>query len=703
MQLEKNDIIATFNSYIRDRMDFLADLSTATPLMEVTKLLLGEVISGLDRNRIQMNYISGVEKFRYSLQIRDCRDCESKSCYSACDPITVDSGKDIPVSMPNDVMGFHALYIIFENVIRNTAKHGGAKDENQVCFTIEVKPCIEDKTLYEVWLYDDCNKESLLTTEDEKEDYKEITGIDTNEKTKKIDLIVARQNKSINKEILDPETNELRHGAWGMIEMKVAAAYLRKIPVETVDDLEYQVQLDKLDQLYTEHKVNGQDKKIPNILKAVNKDGCLGYVFHIMKPKELLVIDETGNLYKELIKIDNTGKKIKGKNKEGSDKTKLDRLKEYGIWVLNTDEKSPDCLDENGVYPHPFLLVIPNKKGFNVEKYLKNNGLYRGNLPTRILVQGKVPEDGEENAWVAWLDDSYSLTKQLNPESIDSEFKSALEEIWKYWIKHKLDYLEINGLGSWQVDNINPMTVFTDYFNTKVLCSTEPDNPDFNIFLEHHGQNIHKAFNAEQCLFDHFEAYSSVVNRFLEKAKKEKVTNCQLMDGILSNILIIDERIQAIYQEDFRPAGANSFSDMEKRMKAANIHIPKVADIDLNQSSYNPNDDCTLHQIIEDLKSSSSLKKGIDFIIIHLGVIERILEAKNQQKGKSEIKSFIVYLTKISDARVVITSGRGKPDNLPDEVPFMSYSALSHYAIENPFKSLINQAGQSSRMFNKNE
>ncbi len=686
--VDKNTVVAHFNSYIRDRMDFLADLSTSTPLMEVSKALMSEVISGMDRNRILLNYISGVSAFKYAIQIRDCRICETRNCASPCDPITIGNeiSKDIQVSMPNDVMGFHALYVIIENIIRNTAKHGRAVQP--VDFTLEIRPCKEDNTLYEVWFYDSCKKEDGLTKE-EREELNKIKGAEVKNSIKKIDLIVARQNQNINKEILDPQTNELRHGAWGIIEMKVAAAYLRKIQVETVDEPKYQVDQLETTKFCTEH----QGEKIPNIIKAVNKEGCLGYVFHIMKPKELLVVDELGTLYKEL----NTKSKI-------DSKTKLEQLKENGIWVINTDANSPDAFNKNKVYPHPFMLVIP-KKDFDKTIYLKSNELYKGNLPTRILVKDTKPIDFPDNRWIAWIEE-FSLINDDN-DIIGSD--GIVEEIWKIWLQHRMSFLNITSIGSAEVNSFMPKIKFADTFNKQVLGNSGVEKPVFNFCIDHHGGDIDKAFN-DKCFFDHYEANPSAVNNFLKKAKSEKISNSQLMDGIVTNLVIIDERIQAIYKEKYYPEiklenhvskDAAPFENKEILMKAGNIHIPDSNTIDLNQSSFKPDDECNLHKAVETIQTHSSLKKGIDLIVIHLGVIERILEAANKLKGKREVLDFIRNLTSKFDTRVVITSGRGKPDNLPDEVPFLTYSALSHYAIETPFKAFLNQALQSSRIFNK--
>ncbi len=720
----KHIAIANFNSYLRDRMDFLADLSTSTPLMEVSKGLMSDVLAGMDANRILMNYISGVGAFEYALQMRDCRECQVKKCTESCE-IANAKGRDISVSMPNDIMGFHALYIIIENIIRNTAKHGGASEK--VFFTLEVRSCAQDDSLYEVWLYDTCKKVDELT-EEEKQNYKELTGIEAIRETRKIDLIVARQNDNINKPILDNDRNELRHGAWGIIEMKAAAAYLRKIPVETVDVPKYNISQTDSKQFYTDH----DGEKVPNILKAVNKEEALGYVFYLMKPKDLLVIDEKGDLYDELEMTNN----------EGKDKNKLQHLKDLGISVLKE-------IDEKEVYPHPFLYVIP-KNGFLEEMYLKKDNLYLGNVPTRILMQGEPPEDWENKRWVAWTQHQEKKEQnetEPNNKSIEeyirefsgikeivkgdqessSLIETILKHVWKIWLKHCLSFNGIgeSSIGNKPIDSINQQSIYARTFRKQLLGQEIIDNGDiqFNIYFSHHGNTIHKAFINENCKFQHFEAFSSKVKIFLDKAyipnhmgasPINKIydyihKNALLFDGILTNIVIVDERIQDIYQQDYHPEFKNGetnlgpFANYQRLLRAANVHIPSIDDFDLNQSSvFDEKGEHKLCLSIEKAIKLSTLKKEASLIIIHLGVIERILEGAKSNKEKREVRDFVKQLTKKFDARVIITSGRGKPDNLPDEVPFLTYSALSHYAVESPFKALLNQSVQSTRIFQQN-
>ena len=47
--------------------------------------------------------------------------------------------------------------------------------------------------------------------------------------------------------------------------------------------------------------------------------------------------------------------------------------------------------------------------------------------------------------------------------------------------------------------------------------------------------------------------------------------------------------------------------------------------------------------------------------------------------------------------RIIVTSGRGKPHNLPEKLRYLNFSIVSQYMIENRYKYLLTQAVTSAR------
>jgi len=108
-------------------------------------------------------------------------------------------------------LGAQALYVILENVIRNTAKHSLKDEEKWVNIYMTVKEYSED--LYEAVVWDTCGSAN-----------RQVGG----------KLLVKYLNDVIDDPIID-ENGEVRPANWGVREMLICAAYLRQIPLENIE------------------------------------------------------------------------------------------------------------------------------------------------------------------------------------------------------------------------------------------------------------------------------------------------------------------------------------------------------------------------------------------------------------------------------------------------------------------------------------
>ena len=97
-------------------MDYLADISFGTPLMQTNKYAYGELFKDLDKVRLLLEHISGLSDFKYKIAFK--KDGEP-----------LNDTNDLLVAIPNDILGIQALYNILENIIRNTAKHSSTKPD----------------------------------------------------------------------------------------------------------------------------------------------------------------------------------------------------------------------------------------------------------------------------------------------------------------------------------------------------------------------------------------------------------------------------------------------------------------------------------------------------------------------------------------------------------------------------------------------
>ncbi len=232
--------VAWFNAYLRNRMDYISDVAYCPPSFLTTRQVKKDLLFGLDRTRLMLNHISGLEQnFRFNLDVRF--DFEDPSC------------SDLEVAVPNDVIGAQALYNIVENVVRNVAKHSNSQMALNT-FTLRFSEPVEANAegLYLVRIY-----HNLVLSREEASDFVEM------------------MNGFIENDVIDKRDNSLRGEALGVIEMKVSAAVLRQEDVKLVSP-DYPCD--------------------PPLIKAVaipsGEDGIfyVGYAFYVLKPIAYLVV-----------------------------------------------------------------------------------------------------------------------------------------------------------------------------------------------------------------------------------------------------------------------------------------------------------------------------------------------------------------------------------------------------------------------------
>lgn len=187
------ELLAIYNNNLRVRMDLVADIVTSVPVSENTRWLFKDVLKKFTDNRILADTISGSDNFTYEFQ------CDYKK------------DNDIKVSIPNDVLGMDAFSVILENIIRNCAKHGSTNNV-KLMFHIEDGFDIGLPEYHKVTIHKNCgqNKDCKFLNHD--------------------CPIIRERRIDINMPILSEKNQDLRPKAWGILEMKIAAAYLRKIP-----------------------------------------------------------------------------------------------------------------------------------------------------------------------------------------------------------------------------------------------------------------------------------------------------------------------------------------------------------------------------------------------------------------------------------------------------------------------------------------
>ena len=333
--------MGTLNSYLKTRMDFLADVATSEPLIVINKWLCQDILQHfkpiIGRLTLEsakypsflINNISGGSLGEDKIEI-------------------VFEGGDVRVAIPNDHLGAHALYIILENIIRNCVKHSGESiaAQGKLALTLSVDSCAADNMI-------------------------RVTIAD-NIVHKKADLEVI--DNYIYQSVLD-ERARLRLGGWGLLEMELATAYLRRVPLSVVDENPINDAI--------EYEKDGISHKGPFLLKGeIQQPGDnLAFSFFMEKPRELAIVWPRLNLSPDEESV----------------------ITKHGIHIINSDSIRPEELS-NKVRDFPLVIIpngvddsITNRLRFENVTYLSHDGSYLGLLgnPQELLskVWGKFVEE----------------------------------------------------------------------------------------------------------------------------------------------------------------------------------------------------------------------------------------------------------------------------------------------------------------------
>lgn len=662
------DQISIFNNYVKCRMDYLADISFGTPMMQTNKYVFGDLFTEFDKVRLLLEHISGLDKFNFEIKFtHNGKEFMKES--------NVKGEDDLLVAIPNDILGMQAFYNILENIIRNTAKHAKNKKEKTI-FTVNFIDDIE-------CVFDYCEENNCESTICEKTHKKEIENvlkefiaveIFNNTPETEIDGLVYNLNSKLNEDILDK--NKLRSHSLGLVEMDASAAYLRKLSVENINASCYDILHDESWSRNTQLKYDNQNSGETNCLyflkainrtNTINKENYLGYRIFLHRPAVVLVVTS-----KIIIKA------------------KKDKLQKEGVWIIDPTDFQKQ-LKDGKVFPHEFVVVdnnitfeavkveIPEKgsEQNNNTVEIKFLEYYKTSLPIRILMienkddicvlYGKKLEDWEKFCWEKWVTDTIPIFGGYNSQCNDPQ-AVLLDHLYS---KNSLNNSEEMWNGSLKAYHLEALSSLAQFKLPDFVKHTKSIN-ESNEKLQNYIDTITKPKNEQisgKCVVKRENAYKKIV------------------EAVQTKVIVIDERIQNTTKE-LNEGGREfitiSYKDLYKKM---NVIVPDKSNINLSENSFENIKIC-LENYIENVITGS---KSTDFILIHYSILERMYK-------KDEIKTKIDKWAE--SINVVITSGRGIPNNLSEKVRFVNLSSVITAVVDVRSKYAINYLLNSSRKSN---
>ena len=227
-----------FLAYLQRRMDFLAEVSTSERAFWMQALSLQHQID-------QMNYCK--QKIRYGDEADPIllRFITGKEELKA----TVKyEGEDMQFTCPSGEVGVHALFVILENIIRNSARHGNVTGRDTVELRVRVDRCGSTDDLLKLEIVDAGSK---------------VAGGGEGEVSlpQKINCIVGDP-------FLD-EDGKAEPENWGVREMQICAHYLRGFSL---------------------HDLDGAPEGTLPVLEAGCHDGKLKYTVYLHRAKRVAVV-----------------------------------------------------------------------------------------------------------------------------------------------------------------------------------------------------------------------------------------------------------------------------------------------------------------------------------------------------------------------------------------------------------------------------
>ncbi len=455
------------------------------------------------------------------------------------------------------------------------------------------------------------------------------------------------------------DTGEIKPGAWGMKEIKICSCFLSgKDLLETNTNNPDYIKV-------VECPTNFWEDSIERF--------C--YVITLEKPRYVLVV--TNKSFKENIK--------KEWNK-------------YGIKIVSPEEFKNTNID------YDFLYIT---SGTQIDEKIKKKF-------SRVIENGNYNFNGENINFQTSLDfivkENYLkyLEKYLNKQqyllSIYFEDDNVSHR-WIDWWKNGRGKLFSNNkvecvfpcTGNCEIQNHLDWSSFNEYLGNN-------NQRRINI-LRHTGITPIQDFarleeNINNLYYQQHASYSDPFFSLLMNIDPFELGNlmiCQILEATLLNVLVIDERVAQVLETAKSPDEPDV--ELEKKLYWMGIYVAKSVKINGQSFNYIEKQNTKMVEVDFSKILNSSDKNHycieddipIDILLIHATRLNEIYnEYKNKTKNLSkeefveEIKKKIPY--------VIVHSGRGKTKgDIPSNTPFLEYSIVQKYLIQEPSKFYLVQ------------
>lgn len=684
----KADHRGDFLAYLQRRMDFLAEVATSDRSFWSQPLSMKEQIDRLNYEKekerfgghksIILSNITGKESLLASVEYgQPARKREVGEDYSVGQ-----EGDDVWFSCPGGEVGVHAFFVILENVIRNSARHGAALDRGgedaTICVFVDVNHEGDGPDLLKIEIIDPRSKLEPdgrpLKTEMSPEERKN----ETDEARRQEKELSVRNSYSLyeadgtRKKLisLHREINSILHDEpflgesgipnpkyWGVREMQICAHYLRG---SALSDIE-----------------GPRDETKPVLEAGIYKlpDGsfCLKYTLYLQRAKLMAAVVRDDSGYRDMAK----------------------ELRSRGIVTIGSGEAGPDwatIVRESRGYG---FLVVEDTIG------LPEDRCVRASLPVRAF-------NWSRNEIGARIDDALSgHTWMERLHRCSAEVYRDRRKAWKdkplWGVVVNMPDIQLgdredgNRGGLFSTPRAHqPFTQDEPEQPIRPLPSTEitwhrtlldsaiaaawinhPNRDDFSSLarFEHAmvpAQQTYHWVSVESALSDN--AHSA----YLRACRRGE--GWEILAAAVVRVAVLDERVQSELKSRSR-----SGIDFSVAWPLMGVWVPTKGTCNLDSPELNA---CK-----EFLRRPAERTDQfpIDFLIVHLTILERL--AKEVNLSLPETLDVLITGTQAAEAEIIVVTGRGVPtvanalnrDHI-ENVRYLPISALLEGLVFRPSK-----------------
>lgn len=595
---EEGEKVATFLDYIRSRMDYIASISTDVPRWAVAQ----------DLKQLTEDFCSNKHLCEKLTELKD--PCKIEFL-----------GKSFPVQIPHGELGRQALFSIFENVLRNSERHG---DDSAPRGQLKLKMSELNDDLIGVTLID-CGSRTCIG--------------------KRVKTVEGYLQDPFY-EAQDPERlAELKLEYRGLKEMKISAAFLRMRAGHEAEG-------------HAHTEADGTGNEVPPWIEPraepLGDKDYFAWRFALLRPK-LAAIDE-------LLKP-----------------TEIELLaacEEIGVRFVNIDALQAQ-LKRRVTFPHPFLVVSAS----NVEK-ITCMGLDLNRLPLRrIAVGGKKREVKKVWGWLPELDfqNCRILEKCLYEAWNERLWRNAGSDCAGPILVLAYENKEIaikNGCLLGPDKSISENTLDLDGQNQPVVYEDHSDQRGgiYELaccFSDHNECRTHKK------LWERAQAYlgcrkQTATYDMVKVAADDPVVREKLLEGGFVQILVLDERISQSLKKD----GGENW--IPRKLSAAGIFVFVFEDEERIKREEELSSRELINRVDKLRARLPASGSGLLIVLVHQAILNRVV-------GVDESACWLDCIERDLSQHLgapviaVVHSGRGRPAELSKQLEkrrFLEFSNL---------------------------